>query len=117
MTMIEDQKKENSNLEKLNVRQTRVERRTEWLDLRFNIIRERVVQIAGGVIQIIMGISVVTLSLIGLIQPGWVATLLSILGSAATVSGAGMLYYALTRRDAFQSLLNRAIRRAIESQN
>lgn len=67
--------------------------------------------------QIFLGLGVVALSVLNLIQPDWIATVLTIVGSITSIVGLYFVYYILTHTDSFDSLLNKAIKRVINSQN
>ncbi|MEX1063476.1 MAG: hypothetical protein WEC12_07725 [Balneolaceae bacterium] len=74
-------------------------------------------QLIGTVLQLILGFSVVCAAILGLIRPFWLATFFSILGSGSVVAGIISLYRLFISRHVFDSLVNRAIRRVIQSQN
>ncbi len=67
--------------------------------------------------QIFLGIAVVALSLINRIQPLWLATVMTVLGSISTMIGLYFVYSTVTRNGVFDSLLHKAIKRVISSQN
>ncbi len=67
--------------------------------------------------QIILGSLVIALSVLDIIQPIWVASITTVIGSIATVAGMYFLYYVFSRSDTFNSLLNQAIKRVINNQN
>ena len=67
--------------------------------------------------QIFLGTSVVALSLINSIQPVWLATIMTVFGSITTMVGLYFMYNIITQTGAFDSLLHKAIKRVISSQN
>lgn len=67
--------------------------------------------------QIFLGTSVVALSLINSINPLWLATIMTVLGSITTMVGLYFMYRTITHSGAFNSLLQQAINRVISSQN
>lgn len=71
----------------------------------------------SAVSQIFLGGSVVALSVLNIIQPGWIAALMTVVGSMTSLVGFYFVYYILTHTDSFDSLLNKAIKRVINSQN
>ncbi|MDR9418833.1 hypothetical protein [Gracilimonas sp.] len=71
----------------------------------------------SSVTQILVGLAVVTLSLLNGIQPLWLATIMTVMGSISTMIGIFFLYRTITKTGAFDSLLHRAIKRVINSQN
>jgi hypothetical protein len=88
----------------------------------FSVFFDKVHSINGlnllsAVSQIILGSMVVALSVLDVIQPVWIATVMTVAGSFATVSGLYFMYYVFTHTNAFDSLLNKAIKRVINDQN
>ena len=67
--------------------------------------------------QIFLGTFVVALSILGIIRPLWVSTIMSILGSISSVIGLFFLFQIFNDADAFNTLLHKAIKRVINSQN
>ena len=70
-----------------------------------------------GACAIIMGLSVVYLSMFGYIQPLWVATAMSMFGSVTTMIGAYFMYDILSSHHQLNSLVKEAIKRVISDQN
>lgn len=88
----------------------------------FSVFFDKVHSINGmhllsAVSQIFLGGSVVALSVLNIIQPGWIAALMTVVGSMTSLVGFYFVYYILTHTDSFDSLLNKAIKRVINSQN
>lgn len=71
----------------------------------------------SALIQIFLGTSVVALSLVNSIHPVWLATIMTVIGSISTMVGLYFMYCTITRQGAFDSLLHKAIKRVISSQN
>lgn len=67
--------------------------------------------------QIFLGTTVVALSLINSINPMWLATIMTVVGSITSMIGLYFMYNTLTRSGAFDSLLQKAIKRVVSSQN
>jgi|AntRauTorcE11898_2_1112593.scaffolds.fasta_scaffold56022_1 hypothetical protein len=67
--------------------------------------------------QIFLGTSVVALSLLNSINPLWLATIMTVFGSITTMVGLYFMYRTLTHSGAFDSLLHKAIKRVVTSQN
>lgn len=67
--------------------------------------------------QILLGSVVVLLSTAGLIQPIWVATSLSMLGSIATLLGLYFLYTVIFQKKNSERLLRDAMRRIMDAKN
>lgn len=76
-----------------------------------------VMQFISAIIQFFMGLTVIALSLMGLIQPVYVALMLCVVGSLSSVIGLYMLYSLLSADSSFETLINEAIKRAINFQN
>jgi hypothetical protein len=70
----------------------------------------------GGACQFVLGVSVVMVSVLGLIQPLWLSTLLSILASVTTMTGVYFCYNALPTEQK-DTLIRDAMRRIVEQQN
>lgn len=71
----------------------------------------------SAISQIFLGTTVVALSLINSIQPLWLATVMTVFGSITTMIGLYFMYITITGSGAFDSLLHKAIKRVITSQN
>ncbi len=116
--MYEEPKENNSLVQENSIR---VDRPTRHLSS-FSVFFDRVHSINGlhllsALSQIFLGSSVVALSLLEVISNGWIATIMTVVGSMTTVVGLYFVYYILTHTDSFDSLLNKAIKRVISSQN
>lgn len=64
-----------------------------------------------------IGCSVVMLSILGNINPLWLASLMSIFGSVSTMVGFYQLYELLSEKSELDNLYKDAIKRVINSQN
>ena len=71
----------------------------------------------SAISQIFLGTTVVALSLINSIQPLWLATIMTVFGSITTMVGLYFMYSIFTESGAFDSLLQKAIKRVVSSQN
>ncbi|MEX0724011.1 MAG: hypothetical protein WD053_09040 [Gracilimonas sp.] len=67
--------------------------------------------------QIFLGTSVVALSLLNSINPLWLATIMTVFGSITTMVGLYFMYRTITDSGVFDSLLHKAIKRVVTSQN
>ncbi|MEO9884893.1 MAG: hypothetical protein ABJR05_11835 [Balneola sp.] len=74
-------------------------------------------KLLSATVQVILGTAVIILSAIELINPSWLATVISILGSISVISGLFAGYNLFSRRENFNFLINRAIKRVITFQN
>tara|TARA_R110002124_G_scaffold47149_2_gene140672 strand:+ start:9963 stop:10316 length:354 start_codon:yes stop_codon:yes gene_type:complete len=74
-------------------------------------------QLVSACIQIFLGTAVVALSLLELIQPVWLATIMSVLGSVSIILGLLCFYKVFSNSENFNALINKAIQRVITFQN
>ncbi len=74
-------------------------------------------QLIAGLCQIFLGITVVTISILGFIQPLWLSTLISMIGSVTTIVGIGFLYATIHKSYDSRALIRNAMRRVMESKN
>lgn len=65
---------------------------------------------------VVLGSAVVTISMMGLIQPMWLSKLMIMFSSIATMVGC-YLFYADYRKSKGETVVRKAIRRVLESQN
>lgn len=78
---------------------------------------ELLIPIGSGVLQISVGLALVAVSILGLITPLWLAAFLSLAGSISTMAGVFLIYFIISSKGIFDSLINKAIRRVISAQN
>lgn len=71
----------------------------------------------NAILQIITGICVVFLSILRLIEPAWMASLMSMLGSVLTMLGAYLLYDTVKERYSVAKLIRDAVHRLVNHQN
>lgn len=76
-----------------------------------------VIPVISAMLQIIIGLTLVGTSIIGLIQPLWFSALLSLAGSVSCITGVYLIYHTMSTQDTFDSLINKAIRRVVKEQN
>lgn len=67
--------------------------------------------------QILLGIAVISISVLGFIQPIWLSTMLSMLASVTVMIGIYFLYATVTHMRDPNRLIGNAIRRVIDAQN
>jgi len=89
---------------------------------RISVFMDKVHSVDGlyfvsAMLQLFLGSAVVALSLVGSIQPVWVATLMTVFGSITLMSGLFMLHKTIVYAGTFDSLLQKAIKRVINNQN
>jgi hypothetical protein len=71
----------------------------------------------AGFCQVFLGISVVTISILGLIRPLWLSTFLSMGASITTMIGLYLVYITVSKSYDRNSLLRSAMKRVMESKN
>ncbi|MDZ7756392.1 hypothetical protein [Rhodohalobacter sp.] len=89
---------------------------------RISVFMDKVHSVDGlyfisSLLQLFLGSAVVALSLVGSIQPVWVATLMTVFGSITMMSGLFMLHRTIVFAGTFDSLLQKAIKQVINNQN
>lgn len=77
----------------------------------------RVLQLAASASQVLLGITVIFLSVLGLIQPLWLSAFVSMLASITTILAAYFLYSVLSEKDDKNMLIRNAMQRIMEAQN
>lgn len=77
----------------------------------------QLLDLSGIVFQGIIGLAVIAIAIMGVIRPLWLGTLFSVLGSANVMLAGARFYYFFTSDRLNGSLVSRAIRRAVRSQN
>lgn len=75
------------------------------------------IPLIAGAVQVKIGLLIVSITILGMVQPLWVSTLLSLLGSISCMMGGFMIYNTITGFESHKSLISRAIHRVINSQN
>lgn len=78
---------------------------------------DALIPMGTGVIQIMFGLILVAVSVLGLVTPLWLSTFLSMAGSVSCLAGIFLVYHVLSAKGSFESLINQAIRRVISAQN
>ncbi len=71
----------------------------------------------AAVSQIFLGLAVVTISVLGLIQPQWLSTSLIMVASFVTMIGLYLLYITASKRNDHNSLLRNAMQRIMQHKN
>jgi len=71
----------------------------------------------SSILQIFLGVSVVALTITGAINPFWVATIMTVIGSITTMVGLILMIHIFKDSNAFDSLVQQAIRRVVSYQN
>lgn len=71
----------------------------------------------AGLCQVFLGLAVVTISILGLIQPQWLSTVFIMAGSITTMIGLFLVYITITRKRDSTSLLRSAMQRVMQHKN
>ncbi|MFO7799910.1 hypothetical protein [Rhodohalobacter sp.] len=78
---------------------------------------EAFVSYVAATLQIITGVTIIVISILGMISPMWFSAILSILGSVSCMTGVFLFYFTSANEGSIDGLINQAIRRVINSQN
>ncbi len=73
--------------------------------------------VLAGIIQIIAGLSIVGVTILGLLHPLWLSAILSLVGSVSSMFGVYLIFHAIATNGNFDTLINRSIKRVIRDQN
>lgn len=76
-----------------------------------------VFHLIAGLCQVFLGLTVVTVCVLGLLQSLWLSTGLIMIGSVTTMIGLYLLYITVAETRNHNSLLRNAMRRVMESKN
>lgn len=75
------------------------------------------IPLLSGVLLILTGLILVSISILGFIPPFWISGMLSLLGSVSCMVGIFLIYQTVSSQGSFESLINKAIRRVVNNQN
>jgi hypothetical protein len=101
---------ESSNIKDLN-RNSRV---SNFVDRTHSL---HVFYLIAGSCQVLLGLAVIASSVLGLIEPRWLSTMLIMGASVTTMIGLYLLYITISKSQNDKSLLRNAMRRVMESKN
>ncbi|HKK44272.1 MAG TPA: hypothetical protein VJ964_02040 [Balneolaceae bacterium] len=73
--------------------------------------------LVAGFCQILLGMAVITISVLGLIKPFWLSASLSMISSVTTMIGLYLVYITVSNTYDRNSLLRNAMKRVMESKN
>lgn len=73
--------------------------------------------ILAGIFQMIVGLSIVSVTILGLLTPLWLSATLSLIGSISSMFGVYLIFHAVASNGKFDSLINSSIKRVIRDQN
>jgi len=68
-------------------------------------------------LQILTGLTLLALSILGMITPMWFSAILSVVGSVSCMAGVFLIYFTSASKGSIDGLINQAIHRVINSQN
>lgn len=77
----------------------------------------QIFHLIAGLCQVFLGLTVVTICILGFLKPIWLSTGLIMIGSVTTMIGLYLLYITVTESNNKNSLLRNAMRRVMESKN
>lgn len=77
----------------------------------------QVFHLIAGVCQVLLGLAVITVSILGLIEPRWVSTLFIMGASVTTMIGLYLLYITVSNARNENSLIRNAMKRIMEFRN
>jgi hypothetical protein len=72
---------------------------------------------AAGLSQVLLGVGVITVAVLGLLTPMWLSVLFVMLASVTTIIGLFLLYITATKTKSKNSLLRTAMKRVMEYRN
>lgn len=75
------------------------------------------IPLLSGVLMIVTGLVLVSITILGFITPFWISGMLSLLGSVSSMVGVFLIYQTVSSQGSFDSLINKAIRRVVNNQN
>ena len=75
------------------------------------------IPLLAGVLLIITGLVLVSITILGFITPLWISAILSLLGSISSMVGVFLIYHTVTSHRSLDSLINKAIQRVVDDQN
>ena len=75
------------------------------------------ISLLSGVLMILTGLTLVSITILGFITPLWVSAVLTLLGSISSMVGGFLIYQTVSSRGSVDTLINKAIRRVVDSQN
>ncbi|NBC02185.1 MAG: hypothetical protein GVY20_00620 [Bacteroidetes bacterium] len=75
------------------------------------------IPLLSGVLSILCGLTLVSITILGFITPLWISAVLTLLGSISSMVGGFLIYQVVSSYESFDTLVNKAIRRVVDSQN
>ena len=75
------------------------------------------IPLLSSILLIFSGLTLVSITILGFITPLWISAILTLLGSISSMVGGFLIYQVVSLQGSFDSLINKAIRRVVDSQN
>lgn len=75
------------------------------------------IYIVSGISQIVLGLTIIIVSILGFIRPLWLSTMLTAISSLTTMVGVLLVYYTFSKINDPNLLLRNAMKRVMESKN
>lgn len=73
--------------------------------------------ILAGILQILLGLTVIAVAILGYVQPLWLSTLLTGMSSISAMVGFFLVYHTVSKMHDPDLLLRNAMKRVMESKN
>jgi hypothetical protein len=115
--MIDDSKKTSSGVEGIGNKKEKSFRKSNTRFQSILINSDLIIPVSSGVMQILIGLTLVSISILGLVSPLWLSAVLSLIGSVSCMVGVFLVYHVVSSKGTFESLINQSIRRVISAQN
>lgn len=116
--MIDDPKEKNYDVDGQSVLSNRSKNgRGVFSKIGVLIYSGNMLQLTAACLLVTMGAVIVGVALLGLMQPLWLSTVLSMLGSVSAMVGIYIFYNLFSDKSTFDTLVNKAIQRVIRNQN
>jgi uncharacterized membrane protein len=115
--MIDDSKQTRSSVEGTRGKKEKSTRKSNTGFHAIPVNSDIIIPVGSGVLQILVGLTLVAVSILGLISPLWLSAVLSLAGSISCMAGIFLIYHVVSSRGTFESLINQSIRRVISAQN
>ncbi|SHE78143.1 hypothetical protein SAMN05443144_103167 [Fodinibius roseus] len=75
------------------------------------------IYILAGTLQILLGLTVIAVTILGYVQPLWLSTLLTGMSSISAMAGFFLVYHTVSKMHDPNLLLRNAMKRVMESKN
>lgn len=75
------------------------------------------IYILAGILQVILGLSIIAVAILGYVQPLWLSSLLTGISSISAMVGFFLVYHTVSKMHDPNLLLRNAMKRVMESKN